>query len=181
MRKLKHLQVDRCPFANLPDDKKSRWGAGITADEMREMQWTKPQLAAQIRFVEFTGDGRLQHADLLGLRTDKDAREVRREYQGTRGEYRQPQLCERFGQLGIASAAALSGVQCNIGDVVRIWSTSRAPSPQNHSHGSEPISPGADNCAGNVKSLPKVRLAQLHAGRGRFCDVTAGPLEVINP
>ncbi len=36
--------VDNSPFANLPDDKKSRWGAGITAEEMREMQWTSPQL-----------------------------------------------------------------------------------------------------------------------------------------
>lgn len=43
------------------------------------MQWTRPQLVAQIRFVEFTGDGRLRHAAFLGLRTDKEAREVRRE------------------------------------------------------------------------------------------------------
>ena len=77
--KLKTLRVDTCPFANLPDDKKSRWGAGITAEEMREMQWTRPQLVAQIRFVEFTGDGRLRHAAFLGLRTDKEARKVRRE------------------------------------------------------------------------------------------------------
>ena len=79
VRKLKPHRVDNCPFANLPDDKKSRWGAGITAEEMREMQWTRPQLVAQIRFVEFTGDGRLRHAAFLGLRTDKEAREVRRE------------------------------------------------------------------------------------------------------
>ena len=79
VRKLKPLRVDNSPFANLPDDKKSRWGAGITAEEMREMQWTSPQLVAQIRFVEFTGDGRLRHAAFLGLRTDKKAREVRRE------------------------------------------------------------------------------------------------------
>jgi bifunctional non-homologous end joining protein LigD len=79
VRKLKPLRVDNCPFANLPDDKKSRWGAGITAEEMREMQWSSPQLVAQIRFVEFTGDGRLRHAAFLGLRTDKEAREVRRQ------------------------------------------------------------------------------------------------------
>ena len=49
------------PFANLPDDKKSRWGAGITAEEMHQMHWTRPQLVGQIRFVEFTADGRLRH------------------------------------------------------------------------------------------------------------------------
>ena len=77
--KLKPLQVQECPFANLPDTDVGRWGGGITADQMREMQWTKPQLVAQIRFVEWTAEKRLRHAAFLGLRLDKSAREVRRE------------------------------------------------------------------------------------------------------
>jgi bifunctional non-homologous end joining protein LigD len=77
--KLKPLQVQECPFANLPDTHVGRWGAGITADQMREMHWTKPQLVAQIRFVEWTAESRLRHAALLGLRLDKSAREVRQE------------------------------------------------------------------------------------------------------
>ena len=51
----------------------------MTADEMRETQWVKPELVAQIRFVEWTAEGRLRHAAFLGLRSDKSAREVRRE------------------------------------------------------------------------------------------------------
>jgi bifunctional non-homologous end joining protein LigD len=77
--KLKPLQVQDCPFANLPDTDVGRWGGGITADQMREMHWTKPQLVAQIRFVEWTAENRLRHAALLGLRLDKSTREVRRE------------------------------------------------------------------------------------------------------
>jgi ATP-dependent DNA ligase len=77
--KLKPLQVPECPFVNLPDTDVGRWGAGITADQMREMRWTKPQLVAQIRFVEWTAESRLRHAAYLGLRLDKSAREVRRE------------------------------------------------------------------------------------------------------
>ena len=77
--KLKPLQVQECPFANLPDTDVGRWGAGITADQMHEMHWTKPQLVAQIRFVEWTAENRLRHAAFLGLRLDKSAREVRRE------------------------------------------------------------------------------------------------------
>ena len=50
-----------------------------TADEMREMQWVRPELVGQIRFVEWTAEGRLKHAAFLGLRSDKSAREVRRE------------------------------------------------------------------------------------------------------
>jgi bifunctional non-homologous end joining protein LigD len=77
--KLKPLQVQDCPFANLPDTDVGRWGGGITADQMREMHWTKPQLVAQIRFVEWTAENRLRHAAFLGLRLDKSAREVRQE------------------------------------------------------------------------------------------------------
>ena len=65
--------------ADLPNPKASRWGGGVTADEMREMQWVRPELVAQIRFVEWTAEGRLRHAAFLCLRSDKSAREVRRE------------------------------------------------------------------------------------------------------
>jgi len=79
---LKPHHVDECPFVDLPNPKASRWGGGVRADEMREMRemrWVKPELVAQIRFVEWTAEGRLRHAAFLGLRTDKRAREVRRE------------------------------------------------------------------------------------------------------
>ena len=77
--------VDECPYVDLPNSKSSRWGGGVTADEMREMQWVKPELVAQIRFVEWTAEGRLRHAAFLGLRSDKSAREVRREWPGSSG------------------------------------------------------------------------------------------------
>jgi bifunctional non-homologous end joining protein LigD len=38
--------------------------------------WVKPELVAEIAFAEFTPDGVLRHASFLGLRGDKDAREV---------------------------------------------------------------------------------------------------------
>ena len=77
--KLKPLKVPDSPFANLPDTDVGRWGGGITADQMHQMHWTKPQLVAQIRFTEWTAENRLRHAAFLGLRVDKSAREVRRE------------------------------------------------------------------------------------------------------
>jgi bifunctional non-homologous end joining protein LigD len=58
---------------------RSRWGGGVTADEMHEMTWVKPKLVAQVGFVEWTSEGRLRHAAYLGMRTDKDAKEVTRE------------------------------------------------------------------------------------------------------
>jgi hypothetical protein len=66
-------------FYDLPHTKSSRWGGGVTSEDMQEMQWVKSELVAQIRFIERTAEGRLRHARFLALRSDKDAREVRRE------------------------------------------------------------------------------------------------------
>lgn len=79
LEKLKPLRVAQCPFANLPDASSGRWGGGITSDQMAEMHWAKPQVVAQIRFVEWTAENRVRHAAFLGLRVDKPARDVRRE------------------------------------------------------------------------------------------------------
>lgn len=76
---LKPHEVPKWPFVDLPNSKTSHWGGGVTPEQMKEMRWIKPVLVAQIRFVEWTADGHLRHAAFLGLRTDKPARDVRRE------------------------------------------------------------------------------------------------------
>jgi bifunctional non-homologous end joining protein LigD len=78
-RRLARLETDRCPFANLPNSKKGRWGEGITAEQMKELVWTRPELVAQIRFTEWTLGGNLRHGEYLGMREDKPPREVLRE------------------------------------------------------------------------------------------------------
>ncbi len=45
--------------------------------------WVKPQLVAQVRFTEWTDEGRLRHPAYLGLRDDIAASTVRREPGGT--------------------------------------------------------------------------------------------------
>jgi bifunctional non-homologous end joining protein LigD len=51
------------------------------ADELRgrTTTWVEPELVVQIGFSEWTRDGRLRHPRFLGVRDDKDAREVVRE------------------------------------------------------------------------------------------------------
>jgi DNA ligase D-like protein (predicted ligase) len=51
------------------------------AERVRERgaHWLYPELVAQIRFTEWTRDGRLRHPRFLGLRTDKPAGQVTRE------------------------------------------------------------------------------------------------------
>ncbi|MES1194363.1 MAG: non-homologous end-joining DNA ligase [Opitutus sp.] len=68
-----------CPFVNLPMTRKSRFGTGMTAGEMRKVAWLRPDLVAQIRFAEWTDDGLLRQPVFLGLRKDKPAKSVRRE------------------------------------------------------------------------------------------------------
>jgi bifunctional non-homologous end joining protein LigD len=41
--------------------------------------WVKPQIVVQVGFIEWTVHGKLRHPRLLGVRTDKDAREVVKE------------------------------------------------------------------------------------------------------
>jgi DNA ligase D-like protein (predicted ligase) len=52
------------------------------ADAIRErdITWVEPKLVAQIGFSEWTRDGRLRHPRFLGLRDDKAAKEVVREW-----------------------------------------------------------------------------------------------------
>lgn len=76
---LRRHDAARCPFVDLPSSKASHWGGGVTAEQMRDMQWLKPVTVAQIRFVEWTADGHLRHAAFLGLRQDKRATDVHRE------------------------------------------------------------------------------------------------------
>jgi bifunctional non-homologous end joining protein LigD len=46
---------------------------------MRKMQWLNPVLVAQIKFGEWTRDKKLRQPVFLGLREDKQPREVARE------------------------------------------------------------------------------------------------------
>ncbi|HMG47196.1 MAG TPA: DNA ligase D [Allosphingosinicella sp.] len=50
--------------------------AEVPRAEARGAHWVKPKLVAEIAFAEFTADKVVRHASFLGLRGDKDAKEV---------------------------------------------------------------------------------------------------------
>ncbi len=77
--KFKGLQSDVCLFVNLPEKKGARRGEAITKEKMKECRWLKPQLVCQLSFVNWTDAGNLRHVKFLGLREDRDARDVIRE------------------------------------------------------------------------------------------------------
>jgi ATP-dependent DNA ligase len=76
-KKLRLLEIKECPFANLPEKKAGRRGAGLTATKMAECRWLKP-LVAQFEFVNWTEDLHLRHSQFMALRDDKKAKDVRR-------------------------------------------------------------------------------------------------------
>jgi DNA ligase D-like protein (predicted ligase) len=78
-RKFKGIEIDQCPFANLPEARSGRWGQGLTKAKMAECVWLKPVLVGQFEFVEWTPDNHLRHSKFVGLREDKDAKSVGRE------------------------------------------------------------------------------------------------------
>jgi bifunctional non-homologous end joining protein LigD len=64
-RRLKPLRREDSPFADAP--------------RLRNVTWVEPKLVAQVGFTEWTRDGRLRHPRFVGLREDKDAKDVVRE------------------------------------------------------------------------------------------------------
>src|SRR5262249_43916548 len=67
MKRFAKLATTRSPFA------------GTLPGAPRGAHGVEPALVAEIRFTEWTSDGRLRHPAFLGLREDKPARAVARE------------------------------------------------------------------------------------------------------
>jgi bifunctional non-homologous end joining protein LigD len=76
MQKIKRAT---CPFVNLPEKRRGRWGQRITPAVMQRCEWVEPVLVAQVKFTEWTSDDQLRQPVFLGLRTDKMAKDVIRE------------------------------------------------------------------------------------------------------
>jgi bifunctional non-homologous end joining protein LigD len=78
-KKFRAEERDDCPFVDLPSKHAGRWGEGITLSMMKNMHWVNPKFVAQIKFAEWTRDGKLRQPVFLGLREDKKPNEVKRE------------------------------------------------------------------------------------------------------
>jgi bifunctional non-homologous end joining protein LigD len=78
-KKFQQQERDSCPFVDLPSKHAGRWGEGITPSMMKKMHWVTPRFVAQVKFAEWTRDGKLRQPVFLGLRDDKKAKEVVRE------------------------------------------------------------------------------------------------------
>lgn len=69
----------KCPFSDLPSKQGGQWVQGLTPAMVRRCRWLNPVFVCQVKFAEWTRDAKLRQPVFLGLRDDKDARQVRRE------------------------------------------------------------------------------------------------------
>jgi bifunctional non-homologous end joining protein LigD len=74
--KLKPLIADKCPFVNLPETGRARWGEILDEEKMQKCVWVRPKLVAVIEFLEWTEGDRLRHSKFVALRDDKNPRDV---------------------------------------------------------------------------------------------------------
>ncbi len=68
-----------CPFADLPSKQGGQWVQGITPAMMRRCTWVNPVFVCQLKFAEWTRDGKLRQPVFLGMREDKKPQSVVRE------------------------------------------------------------------------------------------------------
>jgi bifunctional non-homologous end joining protein LigD len=73
------LSISKCPFRNLPECRKGRWGDSLTAEDVKRCRRLKPQLVAAMQFPESMIGNHLRHPKFLALRDDRSAREVTHE------------------------------------------------------------------------------------------------------
>ena len=67
-RRLDKLELPKSPFTK---------GTGLPRVRAH---WVHPEIVVQVSFIEWTVHGKLRHPRLIGVRFDKNAREVRREH-----------------------------------------------------------------------------------------------------
>jgi bifunctional non-homologous end joining protein LigD len=68
LKLLQPLVTTKCPFANLPTSKSRHWGEGVTAEEMSDYVWLRPEIEAEVKFAEGTAGSVLRHAEFVALR-----------------------------------------------------------------------------------------------------------------
>ncbi len=78
-KKLQNEARNDCPFVDLPSKQNGQWVQGITPSMMKKMHWVNPKFVAQIKFAEWTRDGKLRAPVFLALREDKKPTDVVRE------------------------------------------------------------------------------------------------------
>jgi bifunctional non-homologous end joining protein LigD len=82
--RLKPLITYKCPFVNLPETGRARWGEILDVEKMKKCMWVRPKLVAVIEFLEWTEGDRLRHSKFVARRDDRNPKDVVKEAQAAR-------------------------------------------------------------------------------------------------
>ncbi len=77
--KLDELEIDTPPFTKAVGLPRSKVGARSKDDSRVRAHWVRPRIVVQVGFIQWTKYNKLRHPRLLGIRNDKNPREVVRE------------------------------------------------------------------------------------------------------
>src|SRR5439155_18965729 len=77
-RRLEPLATDKMPL-DVPPPRGSRFGSPLV---LSRVHWVRPELVAEVTYLEWTDDGLLRQLVYQGLREDKPASGLRRELPG---------------------------------------------------------------------------------------------------
>jgi ATP-dependent DNA ligase len=70
------------PFSESARNANGAGGRGFTAEKMKKCVWVRPEVVAQIEFLEWTDADHLRHSKFAGLRDDKNPRSMAKEHAG---------------------------------------------------------------------------------------------------
>jgi bifunctional non-homologous end joining protein LigD len=147
-RRLQRLERKTSPFTTTP-----------RTNELAH--WTQPAIVAEIKFNEWTADGKLRQPVFLGLRDDKDPREVVHEPES---------LSKRSNEQRRVRVSPSRGAAAS----VKPKTTRRSPSAPPYSRSTPRVRPrDADQIAGQIESFER-------DGGSGVLDLPTGRLEISN-
>ncbi|HSK09876.1 MAG TPA: non-homologous end-joining DNA ligase, partial [Vicinamibacterales bacterium] len=156
-RLLEPLETPRPPFTTRPHSNE-------------RPHWVEPQLVAQVRFTEWTSDGKLRHPVYLGMRDDVEPRSVRREPgAGEARAVKTTSAPRRVKATGTAAGRSASkGTARSKGTAVRSKGTAKAGSAR--AGATEGLRPLARGMEGRRATALVARLQEIEArgGDGRI-------------
>jgi bifunctional non-homologous end joining protein LigD len=172
-RKLRAIERASSPFTTTPATN-------------QQAHWTKPVYVAQVRFNEWTAGGHLRQPVFLGLRDDKEAREVVREAAGgmrQAGNNRNAAGGTRQADSKLQAAGGRRQADRAVRDVKVAAARKQAPkkrpakkSPRAESRGPRAAQPRAAKSANLVaeqlRVAPKASNATVHIDKTTTLDIT---------
>ena len=145
-QKLDALEQRQSPFVNTPRTNE-------------RAHWVKPAVVVEVKFAEWTSDGRLRQPIFLGIRDDKDARDVQLERESV----------QRLATRKSTSRAKASEVQPRGGEARRVSRVAKASAKRAQGRGAKP----ATKARRSTRKAPADVEAQLEnlERQGRDGDV----------